>query len=138
MNVIHHSTILINNEWDIIIARQQGRRLAYKIGFSIVEQARITTVISELARNIYLYTSGGEIVLYKIVRENKHSGLQIKAIDQGPGIDDIQLALEDGFSTTDSLGAGLPGVRRMVDEFDIRSRKGKGTVINVCKWLTNK
>ncbi|HLS20446.1 MAG TPA: anti-sigma regulatory factor [Bacillota bacterium] len=137
MNVTRQSTILINNEWDIIIARQQGRRLANKIGFSIVDQARITTVISELARNIYLYTSGGEIILYKATRANRQKGLQIKAIDHGPGIDDIQLVLQDGFSTTNSLGAGLPGVKRMVDEFDMRSSKEKGTVIHVCKWLTN-
>ncbi|HLS06385.1 MAG TPA: anti-sigma regulatory factor [Bacillota bacterium] len=135
MEVIHQSTIFINKEWDIIIARQQGRRLAYQIGFSIVEQARITTVISELARNIYLYTPGGELSLYRVIRHDQTKGLQIKAIDQGPGIDDLQLVLQDGFSTTGSLGSGLPGVKRMVDEFDIRSKKNHGTVIHVCKWL---
>lgn len=135
MNIIHQSTILIHNEWDIIIARQKGRRLAYKIGFGIVDQARITTVISELARNIYFFTDGGKIILKKVIRGKAQKGLQIEAIDQGPGIDNLQLVLQDGFSTIDGLGSGLPGVKRMVDEFDIRSKKGEGTVVYVCKWL---
>lgn len=135
MKIIHQTTVSINNEWDIIIARQKGRRIAYEIGFGIVDQARITTVISELARNIYFYTHGGEIIIKKVTKNNEQKGLQIKAIDKGPGIDNIQLVLQDGFSTTGGLGSGLPGVKRMVDEFDIHSKKGEGTIVCICKWL---
>lgn len=136
MNILHQLTVLINNEWDIIIARQKGRRLAHEIGFGIVDQARITTVISELARNIYFYTHGGEIIIEKVKKKNDQKGMRIKAVDKGPGIENIQLVLQDGFSTAGGLGSGLPGVKRMVDEFDIRSKKGKGTIVYVCKWLS--
>lgn len=135
MKVARESSVFVKNEWDVIVARQQGRQLAHQIGFTIVDQTRITTVISELARNIYLYTSGGEIYLAHLIRPDHSEGIQVKAIDLGPGIKDITLALQDGYTTVDGLGIGLPGVKRMVDEFDIRSDKQRGTQVCVKKWL---
>src|SRR5690625_904990 len=112
MEVIRQSSVPVKNEWDVIVARQHGRQLAHQIGFTVVDQTRITTVISELARNIYLYTSGGEIYLAHLVRKDLIEGIRVRAIDVGPGIKDIPLALQDGYTTIDGLGIGLPGVKR--------------------------
>lgn len=128
------STIEIVTEWDIVNARHIGRNIAKSIGFGAVDQARITTVISELARNIYLYAQSGEIIIDELNKEAT-KGISITAVDQGPGIDDIRRVMEDGFSTSGGLGAGLPGVRRLVDEMEIHSQVGKGTVIRTEKWL---
>ena len=99
-----------------------------------MDQARITTAISELARNIYLYAGQGEMRIERINDLGK-SGLKITAIDNGPGIPDIRKVMEDGFSTSGGLGAGLPGVKRLMDEFDISSTVGEGTDIQAVKWL---
>ncbi len=128
------STIEIVTEWDIVTARQLGRNMAKSIGFDTVDQARITTVISELARNIYLYAHTGEIIIGKLNKEGT-KGLTITAIDKGPGIEDIRRVMEDGYSTSGGLGAGLPGVKRLMDEMEIHSQLGKGTVIRTEKWL---
>ncbi|MET3698562.1 serine/threonine-protein kinase RsbT [Bacillus oleivorans] len=130
----NQSYVQIDNEWDIVAARQLGRELAKEIGFSTVDQARITTAISELARNIYLYAGKGTIILHKINNVGK-VGLKIVAEDEGPGIPDIRKAMEDGFSTSGGLGAGLPGVKRLMDYFTVDSDVGKGTHIEVIKWL---
>ncbi|WP_071459596.1 anti-sigma regulatory factor [Bacillus massilinigeriensis] len=125
--------IVINNEIDIVVARQKGRELSKAVHFGIVDQSRITTAISELARNIYLYASHGEIRL-SIKEENRKKGLEIIAEDKGPGIDDIRKALEDGYTTSNGLGAGLPGVKRLMDTFSIESVPGEGTKITALKW----
>ncbi len=123
----------VNNEWDIVAARQLGRQLAKELGFGDVDQARITTVISELARNIYLYANPGKITITEI-HEYGRVGLKIVAEDHGPGIGDIRLAMEDGYTTSNGLGAGLPGVKRLMDEFYIDSATGRGTRIEATKW----
>ncbi|HLO10867.1 MAG TPA: anti-sigma regulatory factor [Pseudoneobacillus sp.] len=128
------SCIKIINEWDIVAARQLGRNVAKELGFGTVDQARITTAISELARNVYLYAGIGQICIEKLYQGGK-VGLQILATDNGPGIMDIRQALEDGYSTSGGLGAGLPGVRRLMDDFLIDSIPGKGTEIKTTKWL---
>ncbi|MFA8439941.1 anti-sigma regulatory factor [Pueribacillus sp. YX66] len=128
------SCIKINNEWDIVKARQQGRNLAKELGFGIVDQARITTTVSELARNIFLYANTGEIMIEPIYDGIK-KGLKITAKDNGPGIKDIRTAMEDGYSTSGGLGAGLPGVKRLMDDFMIQSKENKGTEIIASKWL---
>src|SRR5574342_1082507 len=110
------SCVTIINEWDIVAARQLGRNVAKELGFGTVDQARITTAISELARNVYLYADIGQICIEKLYQGGK-VGLQILATDNGPGIMDIRQALEDGYSTSGGLGAGLPGVRRLMDDF---------------------
>lgn len=128
------STIDIITEWDIVAARQIGRNVAKEIGFGTVDQARITTAISELARNIYLYARAGEIVIEHLQDEGK-TGISITATDKGPGIDDVRRVMEDGYSTSGGLGAGLPGVRRLMDHIEIQSSMGKGTTVKVEKWL---
>lgn len=124
----------VRNEWDIVNARQTGRELSRKLGFNNVDQARITTSISELARNIYLYAKKGTIEL-STVQNTHHKGMEVVAKDDGPGIDDLRHAMEDGFSTSGGLGAGLPGVKRLMDEFYIDSKTGEGTKVVVTKWL---
>ncbi|MCQ6282624.1 anti-sigma regulatory factor [Bacillus sp. EB600] len=130
----NESYVKIRSEWDIVAARQLGRNMAKELGFGPVDQARITTAISEMARNIYLYAGKGEIRIERIKQMDK-AGLKVIAEDQGPGIQDIRKALEDGYSTSGGLGTGLPGVRRLMDGFDITSVPGKGTTIQVVEWL---
>lgn len=130
----NQSCVKIINEWDIVAARQLGRNVAKEIGFGIVDQARITTAISELARNIYLYAGQGQVCIEKVYDGGK-AGLRIDATDSGPGISDIRQVMEDGFTTSGGLGAGLPGVKRLMDEFSIDSTPGKGTDIQATKWL---
>ena len=127
-------SVKIMTEWDIVAARQLGRNVARELGFGSVDQARITTAISELARNIYLYAGHGEI---KIERINDYSkrGIKVTATDKGPGIQDIRRVMEDGYSTSGGLGAGLPGVKRLMDDFSITSLIGEGTTIQMAKWL---
>jgi serine/threonine-protein kinase RsbT len=128
------SCVTIINEWDIVAARQLGRNVAKELGFGTVDQARITTAISELARNIYLYAGKGQVCIDKLYEDGK-TGLRINAVDSGPGIKEIRQVMEDGFSTSGGLGAGLPGVKRLMDEFDIESSPGQGTQIRATKWL---
>jgi serine/threonine-protein kinase RsbT len=125
--------ININNEFDIVLARQKGREVSKELQFGGVDQARITTAISELARNIYLYAGSGQITI-SILEENGRRGIHISASDNGPGINDIRMVLQDGFSTSGGLGAGLPGVKRLMDTFDIDSVPGSGTTITISKW----
>lgn len=123
----------IHSERDIVLARQKGRTIAIELGFSVGNATLIATTISELARNIVSYAGKGEIVM-SVARGSDRSGITIVATDSGPGIADLTLALRDGFSTSGSLGIGLPGVRRLMDEFDINSQAGLGTRITVTKW----
>ena len=125
--------VAINSDQDIILARQKGRALAAELGFGASDATLIATAISELARNIVSYARRGEIAL-KIVNGAGRQGLSIVASDRGPGIPDIRQALRDGFSTSGSLGMGLPGVRRLMDEFEITSSPGRGTTVAVKKW----
>ncbi|MCA1032968.1 anti-sigma regulatory factor [Bacillus timonensis] len=128
------SCVKIITEWDIVAARQLGRTAAKELGFNNVDQARVTTAISELARNIYLYAGSGEICIQNVMELGKQ-GLRVDALDEGPGISDIRQVMEDGFSTSGGLGAGLPGVKRLMDDFQIDSTEGKGTRIRTIKWL---
>lgn len=125
--------VAINSDQDIVVARQRGRALAAELGFSAVDCTFIATTISELARNIVSYAGKGEM-RFKIVQNSQVQGIHIIASDQGPGIHDVRQALRDGFSTSGSLGLGLPGVRRLMDEFDIVSQPGEGTTVEVKKW----
>ncbi|UOE94365.1 MULTISPECIES: anti-sigma regulatory factor [Bacillaceae] len=132
-----HSKVEVKSEWEIVAARQAGRTIAKEIGFGSVDQARITTAISELARNIYLYANEGIIVIELISSDSPmaQKGIKITAKDEGPGIDDVRQVMEDGFTTSGGLGAGLPGVKRLMDDFTIESSRGNGTVITAIKWL---
>jgi len=129
--------VLIQTDQDIVTARQKGRSLAAALNFSSGEATLIATAISELARNIVAYAKKGEILLKVIISGGSaRHGIQVVARDDGPGIADVDQALRDGFSTSGSLGIGLPGVRRLVDEFHIDSVENRGTVITVTKWKT--
>lgn len=125
--------VSINSDQDIVLARQKGRALATELGFASGDATLIATAISELARNIVSYARSGHITL-KMVNSVNRQGLSIIASDSGPGIPDIRQALRDGFSTSGSLGMGLPGVRRLMDEFEITSQPGRGTIVAVKKW----
>lgn len=125
--------IPILTEQDIVIARQMGRKLAKDLGYGTIFQSRIATAISELARNIYLYADSGSVKIIIIEKEGK-VGVKIVAEDQGSGIRDIKKAMEDGYSTSGGLGAGLPGVKRLMDEFSIESSIGNGTRVEIVKW----
>ncbi|MBY0547267.1 MAG: anti-sigma regulatory factor [Candidatus Obscuribacterales bacterium] len=127
----------INNEIDVVAARQQGRQLGLKLGFSGSELTLIATAISEIARNIVSYAGRG-VMTISIVDVMNRPGIQIIAQDEGPGIQDLSLALQDGYSTSKSLGLGLPGTRRLMDEFEIESEEGKGTTIRMIKWTRRK
>ncbi|WP_223703070.1 anti-sigma regulatory factor [Sutcliffiella deserti] len=128
------SCVKIKNEWDIVAARQMGRNVAKDLGFGIVDQARITTAISELARNIYLYAGTGQICIEELSEYGK-TGLRVISTDDGPGITDVRQVMQDGFSTSGGLGAGLPGVKRLMDSFHLDSESGQGTTITAVKWV---
>ena len=125
--------IPIASEVDIVLARQQGRNLAAQLGASSGQMTLVATAISELARNIVQYAHQGEIVLSAV--EGSRPGIQVVARDQGPGIPDLELAMRDGYSTGGSLGLGLPGARRLMDEFAIDSQVGRGTTVSMRKWM---
>ncbi|HWQ71387.1 MAG TPA: anti-sigma regulatory factor [Desulfitobacteriaceae bacterium] len=127
-------TVDIAAEGDIVTARQKGRSIAKNLGFSVVDQCRIATGISELARNIFLYAGTG-IISIRTLSDNNRKGVEIIAKDEGPGISDPKLAMLDGFSTSSGLGMGLPGTQRLMDEFKIISELGTGTKIVIRKWF---
>jgi serine/threonine-protein kinase RsbT len=121
-------------EVDIVSARQQGRALAIEIGFSGGDLTLIATAISEIARNIVVYAKHGEILLSPI-QDGARRGILVVARDQGPGIPDVAQAMQDGYSTGKSLGLGLPGAKRIMDDFEIVSEVGKGTTVTMRKWM---
>lgn len=123
----------IASDVDVVHARQQGRELAAEAGFSSGDQTVIAAAISEVARNILLYAKRGE-VSFNVVNNGDRRSLVVVAQDQGPGIPDIDRAMQDGFSTSGGLGLGLPGARRLMDEFDVKSAVGKGTTVTMRKW----
>jgi serine/threonine-protein kinase RsbT len=124
----------IDSDEDIVQARERGRALAGKLGFSATERVLIATAISELARNILDHAERGEIRMGP-VHNHTAKGIGVVARDDGPGIDNVEFALKDGFSTSGGLGLGLPGVRRLMDDFQIETRAGGGTAVRVRKWL---
>jgi serine/threonine-protein kinase RsbT len=125
--------IPIKADVDVVTARQRARVLVSGLRFSTSELTLIATAISEVARNIVTYAGRGEIVL-RIVQRGPRRGLLVIARDQGPGIADIARAMEDGYSTSRSLGLGLPGSKRLMDEFELASELGKGTEVTMTKW----
>lgn len=125
--------VKILSEYEIVTARQKVREMCAILQFSSAEQTLVATAVSELARNIVEYARYGEITVKKI-SDSERRGIVITARDKGPGIPNIQLAMRDGYSTSRGLGLGLPGCRRIMDEFEISSRVGKGTTVTAKKW----
>lgn len=119
---------------DIVLARHEARRTAAAVGFTGSNLTIIATAVSELARNILEYAGSGEVHLSRL-SELGRPGIGIVAVDRGPGIADLKLAMTDGFSTGRSLGIGLPGARRLLDRFEIESTPGRGTTVRGAKWL---
>jgi serine/threonine-protein kinase RsbT len=128
------TVIAIDGTDDIVAARQAGRELATKLEFSLTDVTMITTAISEVARNISTYAGRGKIRL-GVTQRHGRQALTVQAIDSGPGIADVERALEDGFSTSSGLGLGLPGARRLMDDFELESEVGVGTTVTMWKWL---
>jgi len=123
----------VERDGDVVTARQQGRELASQVGFKGSDLTLIATAISEIARNIVVYAGRGEITLSPVTDGTRH-GITVVAHDDGPGIPDIEQAMQDGFSTGKSLGLGLSGARGLMGEFEIVSETGKGTTIIMSKW----
>ena len=126
-------TIRVASDVDIVSARQKGRALAAQAGFSEGDQTVIAAAISEIARNILMYAKRGEIAI-SLQDGTERIGVVVVASDQGPGILDVGRALQDGYSTSGGLGLGLPGARRLMDEFELKSRPGDGTTVTMKKW----
>ena len=126
--------VRIQSSADIVTARQQGRSIAAEIGFSNSNLTIIATAISEIARNIVEYAKEGE-ALISLINDGPRQGIQIILSDEGPGIPDTSTVMRDGFSTGRGLGIGLPGARRLMDEFEIVSEVGRGTTITMKKWI---
>jgi len=133
MVVLNKDEMSISREQDVIPFRNRLKEYAVKIGMSIVNQTKIITAASELVRNMLKYGNGG-VVYIEIVSKGRENGVRLVFQDKGPGIPDIKLAMKDGYSTGKSLGLGLPGARRLVSEFDLKSELGKGTTVTVIKW----
>ena len=118
---------------DIVAVRHAVRRQAVKINLSLVDQTKIVTAASELARNMLIYGGGGEVTL-EILEQDLRRGLRATFIDKGPGIPDVSLALRDGFTTGEGMGLGLGGAKRLVNEFNIESAPGEGTRVTITRW----
>jgi serine/threonine-protein kinase RsbT len=128
-------TCSIKREVDVYVTMSRARELGREIGFNEVDRTRIEIVILELTRNLLVHAASGTIRLSQLDDPVNGPGLAVEAIDEGPGIPDVELALQDGWSTARTLGAGLPGVRRLMDEFSIDSTVGVGTTVRAVKWL---
>ncbi|OBB64661.1 MULTISPECIES: anti-sigma regulatory factor [unclassified Mycobacterium] len=126
--------VAIDNSDDIVEARKAGHQLALDLGFSLTDVTMIATAISEIARNITSYAGRGSVRVFVADREGRKA-LVVRAEDQGPGILDIERAMEDGYSTGRGLGMGLPGSRRLMDKLFVESALGRGTVVEMWKWV---
>lgn len=131
--VLKDETASINSSSDIVKVRQLVRDWAISMGFSLVEQTKIVTAASELARNALDYGGGGQVRLEALQNELRR-GLKVTFVDEGPGIPDLEQALKDGFSTGTGMGLGLSGAKRLVNEFEIDSAAGRGTKVSITRW----
>lgn len=133
MVILNKDSMTIVRELDVIPFRNRLKEVANKIGLGLVNQTKIITAASELARNMLKYGGGG-VVDIEVINKGKENGIRLIFVDKGPGIKDLKLAMQDGYSTGKSLGLGLPGTKRLVSEFSIESEVGKGTKVTVVKW----
>lgn len=133
MVVLNKETMTIVKEVDVIPFRNRLKEYGVRIGMSLVNQTKLMTAASELARNMLKYAGGGKVNI-EVINRGKENGVRLIFIDEGPGIKDIRLAMQDGYSSGKSLGLGLPGTKRLVSEFEIESTVGKGTKVTIIKW----
>jgi len=131
--VLNKDTMRIEKEQDVVPFRNRVKEFAVKIGMGLVNQTKLITAASELVRNMLKYAGGGS-VLIEAVSQGRDTGIRLTFADKGPGIKDILLAMKDGYSSGKSLGVGLPGTKRLVNEFDIKSTVGEGTTVTILKW----
>jgi serine/threonine-protein kinase RsbT len=131
--VLNKDKMQIEKEQDVVPFRNRVKEYAVKIGMSLVNQTKLITAASELVRNMLKYADGG-IALIEVISLGRDTGIRLTFRDEGPGIKDISLAMKDGYSTGKSLGLGLPGTKRLVNEFDIKSATGEGTTVTIIKW----
>jgi serine/threonine-protein kinase RsbT len=125
--------VAIRTDADVVTARQEARTMGAALGFSSTDLTLLATAISEIARNITTYAGEGEVAL-RVRTESGRAGIEVVATDEGPGIADVELAMQDGYTTGNGLGLGLPGTRRLVDEFELDTTPGAGTRIRLVKW----
>jgi serine/threonine-protein kinase RsbT len=133
-DLLWETKVNINFHSDVVLARGVARTIAQQIGFPLMTISLIVTAVSELAHNVTKYAQQGRMLFRETARDGKR-GLLVHVSDQGPGIPDLDKAMQKGFSTSQGLGLGLPGCRRLMDEFEIHSQVGKGTVVRMVKWL---
>ena len=125
--------VAIRTDADVVTARQEARAMGAELGFSSTDLTLLATAISEVARNITTYAGEGEVAL-RVLNDSGRHGIEVVASDEGPGIADVELAMQDGYTTGNGLGLGLPGTRRLVDDFELRTTPGSGTTIRLVKW----
>lgn len=133
MEVLETESLPIRSSEHVVLVRTAVRQKALKAKFGLVDQTKIVTAASEIARNTLDYGRGGD-VLIEVLREGSRNGLRMTFTDQGPGIPDIALALTDGFTTGNGMGLGMSGTKRLVDEFEVASRVNEGTTVKITKW----
>lgn len=133
MKSLRRETVSIKNSSDVVLARQRVRQWAQELKFTLVDQTRLVTAASELARNTLDHGGGGQMIM-DVVEDLNKSGLRLMFEDQGPGIADVAAALRDGYTTGTGLGLGLGGSKRLVNDFEIQSEPGKGTRVTVVRW----
>ena len=131
--MLNKDKMVIEKEQDVVPFRNRVKEYAIKIGMSLINQTKLITAASELVRNMLKYGGGG-IALIEVVSQERNTGIRLVFQDKGPGIKDISLAMKDGYTTGKSLGIGLPGAKRLVSEFDIKSEVGAGTTVTILKW----
>lgn len=132
MSVVQSDTIPVSNEADIVAVRRRVRELANQVGLSLVDQTKLVTAASELARNTVVYGGGGTLQLESL--NGPRTGVRLIFTDEGPGIPNLELAMRDGFTTGTGLGLGLGGAKRLVNEFEIQSTVGLGTKVALTRW----
>jgi len=133
MNLRSSGTQPVRLEQDVVLARQTARKLATDCGMRLIDQTKLVTAVSELARNTVVYGGGGDMD-WQVLEDIGRVGLRLSFRDQGPGIPDIKLALTDGWTSGGGLGLGLTGARRLVDEFDLQTTPGEGTCVTITRW----
>ncbi|SFM99571.1 serine/threonine-protein kinase RsbT [Chitinophaga sp. YR627] len=134
MIVLSSDNMRILKELDMVVFRNRLKEFAVKIGMGLVNQTKLITAASELSRNMLRYAGGGTVLIEIVNGPQRQNGVRVTFSDNGPGIPNIEQAMKDGFSTGKSLGLGLPGAKRLVSDFDIKSTVGKGTTITIIKW----
>ena len=133
MTIVRTESLPLQNEQDIVLARQAVRRLTQELGFGLVDQTKMVTATSELARNAVVYGLGGTLSC-EMLADGPRKGLRLHFVDQGPGIPNIDLALTDGWTSGTGMGLGLSGAKRLVNEFALDSAPGKGTRVTIARW----